>query len=64
MAKAGNLFYTIVFLLSNIYRMTLKGQLENLTSDQGRVMIQVDPNRNYNELMRIFGLGRISIFSH
>ena len=31
----------------NIYRMTLKGQLQNLTSDQGRVMIQVDPNRSY-----------------
>ena len=27
--------------------MTLKGQLQNLTSDQGRVMIQVDPNRSH-----------------
>ena len=30
-----------------MYRMTLKGQLKNLTLDQGRVMIQVDPNRSY-----------------
>ena len=27
--------------------MTLKGQLQNLAPDQGRVMIQVDPNRSY-----------------
>ena len=27
--------------------MTLKGQLQNLTTNQGRVMIQVDPNRSY-----------------
>ena len=27
--------------------MTLKGQLQNLTSDQGCVMIQVDPNMSY-----------------
>ena len=52
MTKIGSLFYTIVFLFSRRveiyrYRMTLKGQLQNLTSDQGRVMIQVDPNRSY-----------------
>ena len=36
-AKVGSLFYTIVFL----------GQLQNLTLDRGRVMIQVDPNMSY-----------------
>ena len=52
MTKVGSLFYTIAVSLvkarRNIYSMTLKGQLQNLTSDQGRVMIQVDTNRSYS----------------
>ena len=49
--KVGSRFLhhrvSLVKTSRNIRRMTLKGQLQNLTSDLGRVMTQVDPNRSY-----------------
>ena len=54
---------SLVKARGNIYSVTLKGQLQSLTSGQGHLMTQVDANRSYCTSIDASWCGTMSPFS-